>query len=59
MLILTRKPGESIVITCEGQEIEVILGSINGQQVKLRFKAGKDVKIYRKELLDKDRDIGD
>ena len=48
MLILSRKIDESIVI---GEEIEVSIVDIKGDQVKLGIKAPKDVKVYRQEVF--------
>lgn len=53
MLVLSRRVGESIILLCEGQTIEMVLGSIQYNQVRLRFLANENVKIYRKELLDR------
>ncbi len=48
MLILSRKIDESIVI---GEDIEVSIVDIKGDQVKLGIKAPKDVKVYRQEVF--------
>ncbi|RPJ08923.1 MAG: carbon storage regulator [Spirochaetaceae bacterium] len=47
MLILTRKPNESIMI---GDLIEVSVVDIKGDQVKIGISAPKNVKVYRKEV---------
>ena len=47
MLALTRKKGESIIL---GDNIEVVVLGIQGEQVKLGFIAPKTVSIYRKEI---------
>ena len=47
MLALTRKKGESIII---GDNIEVILLGINGEQIKLGVIAPRSVPVYRKEI---------
>lgn len=49
MLILSRKKDESILI---GQDIEVTVISVQGDQVKLGIKAPKQVDVYRKELFE-------
>ncbi len=49
MLILTRKPGESIII---GDNIIVKVVSIEHGQIKLGIEAPKDLKIYRTELYE-------
>ncbi len=48
MLILSRKVDESIVI---GENIEISIVDIKGDQVKLGIKAPKDVKVYRREVF--------
>lgn len=47
MLVLTRKTGESILI---GNDIEITITQIKGDQVKLGIKAPKHVEIHRKEI---------
>lgn len=47
MLALTRKKGESIII---GDDIEIVLLGINGEQVKLGVIAPKAIPVYRKEI---------
>jgi carbon storage regulator len=47
MLILARKMNESIMI---GDQIEVSIVDIKGDQVKIGIKAPKTVKIYRQEV---------
>ena len=47
MLALTRKKGESIII---GDDIEIVLLGINGEQVKLGVLAPKKIPVYRKEI---------
>lgn len=49
MLILSRKPNESLIIS---DSIEVIILEIRGDQVKLGIKAPKEVSIYRKEIYE-------
>ena len=49
MLALTRKKGESIMI---GDNAEVVLLGIQGDQVKLGIIAPKSLLIYRKELYE-------
>ena len=50
MLILTRRIGESIMI---GDNIEIIVSSINGRQTQVSITAPDEVKIYRKEIYRK------
>ncbi|MED1204380.1 carbon storage regulator CsrA [Heyndrickxia acidicola] len=47
MLVLTRKKGESIQI---GNEIEITIAAINGDQVKIGINAPKHIEIHRKEV---------
>lgn len=47
MLTLARKVNESIMI---GNDIEITVLEIKGDQIKLGVKAPKSVPIYRKEL---------
>jgi carbon storage regulator len=49
MLILSRKKGESIVIN---NNIEIIITSIEGDQVKLGISAPPNIDIFRREVLD-------
>lgn len=47
MLALTRKLNESIMI---GNDIELTILEIKGDQIKIGIEAPKSVPIYRKEL---------
>ncbi|KGE20412.1 carbon storage regulator CsrA [Paenibacillus wynnii] len=47
MLVLSRKKGESIVI---GDQIEVVVLSVEGDTIKLGISAPKHVDIFRKEV---------
>ncbi|MEC0302019.1 carbon storage regulator CsrA [Terribacillus saccharophilus] len=47
MLVLTRKVGESVKI---GDEIELKVLSIDGEQIKLGIDAPKQIAIHRKEV---------
>ncbi|MGN7381503.1 carbon storage regulator CsrA [Paenibacillus sp. SAFN-117] len=47
MLVLTRKPGESIML---GDDIELTVIGIEGEQIKLGISAPKAINIYRKEV---------
>ena len=47
MLALTRKKGESLVL---GNEIQVKVLDIKGDQVKIGIEAPRDVSIYREEI---------
>ncbi|MBY9077607.1 carbon storage regulator CsrA [Paenibacillus sp. HN-1] len=47
MLVLRRKIGESVII---GNDIQVQILGIEGDQIKLGFVAPKDVQVLRQEL---------
>jgi carbon storage regulator len=47
MLALSRKLNESIII---GNEIEITVLEVKGDQVKIGINAPKSVSIYRKEI---------
>ena len=47
MLVLTRKSNESIMI---GNDIEITVLAIEGEQIKLGINAPKNVDIHRKEV---------
>lgn len=49
MLVLTRKKGESIVIS---DNIVLTVLSVEGENVKLGIAAPRDIDIFRKEVLD-------
>jgi carbon storage regulator len=48
MLILTRRPGESIQV---GDDIEISVLEIRGNQVRIGINAPADVLVLRSELL--------
>ena len=47
MLVLTRKPHESIMI---GDDIEVSVLSVVGEKVRVGIRAPRDVPVYRMEV---------
>ena len=47
MLVLTRKKGEAIQI---GDDIEIKVLSVDGDQIKIGIEAPQSVDIYRKEI---------
>ncbi|MBZ4683468.1 MAG: carbon storage regulator [Fusobacteriaceae bacterium] len=49
MLVLSRKKNESIII---GDDIEVIVVDIKGDQVKLGIKAPRSVSVHRAEVYE-------
>jgi carbon storage regulator len=56
MLILTRRPGETIQV---GSEIEITVLEIRGNQVRLGIVAPPDVLVLRSELANTRRPIDD
>jgi carbon storage regulator len=50
MLVLTRKPGQSIII---GDGVEVQVLSVAGEKVRLGITAPRDVSIFRNEVYDR------
>ena len=50
MLILTRRPGESIQV---GDDIEISVLEIRGNQVRIGINAPPEVLVLRSELLNK------
>lgn len=49
MLVLTRKLNQSIVI---GDDVEVVVLEVRGEQVRLGIRAPKNVVVHRKEIYD-------
>lgn len=49
MLVLSRKKDESIMI---GDQIEIKILSVEGEQVKIGIVAPKNVKVYRSEVYE-------
>lgn len=47
MLVLTRKPGQTITI---GDDVKVTIMEVKGGQVKLGIEAPKDVAVFREEI---------
>lgn len=47
MLVLTRKPHESLII---GDNIEVKVLSVVGEKVRLGIQAPREIPVYRKEI---------
>jgi carbon storage regulator len=55
MLVLSRKPGEEVVI---GGNIRLTVVAIRGNQVRLGVTAPADVSIWREELCEESEDFG-
>jgi carbon storage regulator len=49
MLVLTRKIHQSIMI---GEDIEVVVLEVRGEQVRIGIRAPKGVAVHRKEVFD-------
>jgi len=49
MLVLTRRPGESIVV---GENIVVTVIEIKGGQVRIGIDAPREVEVYREEIYE-------
>ncbi|MBK5289160.1 MAG: carbon storage regulator CsrA [Acidimicrobiia bacterium] len=52
MLVLTRRVNERIVI---GDDITVTVLEVHGEQVRLGIEAPRDVKVFREEVITRDR----
>lgn len=50
MLVLSRKKKQSLMID---DGLEIIIMDIKSDQVKIGIRAGKEIKVYRKEVYDK------
>lgn len=48
MLVLSRKKGESIMI---GNDIEITVMDIQGEQVRVGINAPKNIAVHRKEIF--------
>jgi carbon storage regulator len=49
MLVLTRKPQESIILGLDGKIKFTILG-VKGNQVRIGVEAPKDIDVHREEI---------
>ncbi len=52
MLVLTRKPDQSIMV---GNEIEITVLEVRGEQVRLGIRAPRTVTVHRKEVFEQIR----
>ena len=56
MLVIRRRAGEGLVVTYPGGEtLEVDLLEIEGSQIKLGFKAPREVRVLRREIAETER----
>ncbi len=57
MLILTRRPGESIIIELPtGQQIQVVVLGVKGNQVRIGTEAPKEIAVHREEIAQRIRE---
>lgn len=56
MLILTRKIGESLLI---GDNVEITVLSVRGNQVKLGVNAPKNISVHREEIYHRIKALAD
>jgi len=49
MLVLSRKKNESIII---GDDIEIVIVDVKGEQVKIGVKAPKSITVHRAEVYE-------
>lgn len=52
MLVLTRKPDQSIMI---GEDIEITVLEVRGEQVRIGIRAPRSVIVHRKEVFEQVR----
>jgi carbon storage regulator len=52
MLVLTRKPDQSIMV---GNDIEITVLEVRGEQVRLGIRAPRNVAVHRKEVFEQIR----
>jgi len=53
MLVLTRKVNQSIII---GDDVEVVVLEVRGEQVRIGIKAPKSVAVHRQEVYQQIKD---
>jgi len=53
MLVLTRKVNQSIII---GDDVEVVVLEVRGEQVRIGIRAPRTVVVHRKEIFDQIQD---
>ena len=49
MLVLTRKPDQSIMV---GNDIEITVLEVRGEQVRLGIRAPRSITVHRKEVFE-------
>jgi len=50
MLVLSRKPGESVTV---GDEVRITVLSVSGKQVRIGIEAPSDIAVHREEIYNK------
>jgi carbon storage regulator len=50
MLVLTRRPGEKLILETSDGPIEILIASIGGQQTQVGVDAPESVTVLREEL---------
>lgn len=50
MLVLSRKPGESVII---GDEVRITVLSISGKQIRIGIEAPSEIAVHREEIYNK------
>lgn len=53
MLILNRRPGKTI---CIGDDIEVVVLGVKGNQIRIGIQAPEDVDVHREEIYQRIRE---
>lgn len=55
MLILTRRPAESIMI---GDDIQVVVLGVRGNQVRIGINTDKSIPVHRSEIYERNKQQG-
>jgi carbon storage regulator CsrA len=50
-LVLTRRPGEAVLLRREGRQVRVYVVSVEANVVRLAFDAPREIEILREELV--------
>ena len=53
MLVLSRKCGERVVVSLDGETVTIEILKIRGAQVSVGFKASTHVAVHREEIWDR------
>jgi carbon storage regulator CsrA len=52
MLVLSRRPGEKLILETTDGPIEVVIRQIRNQQVRVGIVVPQSVRVFRHELVD-------